>query len=161
MPLSRPPREGEGGTHSFWQCLHPKSSSHSYIFSAPCPCLITPSRPLPTVRAHLGVAITPGAAATSRSLQWVTARGAVAGARRQTVHDAGERLFLQLLRGGRAGPAPGLAGGGQRAALRDRPSSLGGAHFVCSAHHHHRGGRRGQPPGHPLGAQEPQTAERG
>lgn len=54
VPLSRPPREGEGGTHSFWQCLHPKSSSHSYIFSAPCPCLIAPSRPLPTGPGPLG-----------------------------------------------------------------------------------------------------------
>lgn len=87
-------------------------------------------------------------------------RGARWPARRATVHDAGERLLRQLLRGGRPSGAPGMARGGRRAALQDPPASLGGARAVGCAHRHHRGGYRGQPPGHPLGAREPQTPER-
>lgn len=82
-------------------------------------------------------------------------------ARRGTVHDAGELLLLQMLRAGRAGGAPGLAGDGQHAALRVGASSLAGARSVSRAPRHHRGGRRGRPLAHPLGAREPQAPERG
>lgn len=79
---------------------------------------------------------------------------------RGSIHDTRERLLRQLLRGGRPSGEPGLDWGRRRAALRDPPAALGGARAVRRAHCHRRGGHRGQPPGHPLGAREPQAPER-